>query len=91
MQLEIHSHAIEYVDPDGKALARVTFPDRADGTVDIDHTFVDESLRGQGVAGMLMRAVAEELRETGRRAHLSCSYAKSWFEKHPQELDLVVE
>ena len=38
-----------------------------------------------------MRAVAEELRETGRRAHLSCSYAKSWFEKHPQELDLVVE
>lgn len=40
MQLEVHSHAIEYVDPDGKALARVTFPDRADGTVDIDHTFV---------------------------------------------------
>lgn len=35
---------------DGKLLAEITFPTGEDGVADIDHTFVDESLRGQGVA-----------------------------------------
>ena len=35
------------VDANGKLLAEVTFPDDGNTAV-IDHTFVDESLRGQG-------------------------------------------
>lgn len=35
---------------DGKLLAEITFPTGEDGVADINHTFVDESLRGQGVA-----------------------------------------
>ena len=89
MQLEIHSHAVEYVDAQGAILARVDFPDLPDGTVEINRTFVDESLRGQGIAGKLMQAAAEELRETGRRVHPTCSYAQTWFEKHPAEQDLL--
>ena len=41
---------------DGKLLAEITFPTGEDGVADIDHTFVDESLRGQGVASQLVRA-----------------------------------
>lgn len=33
---------------DGELLAEVTFPTGPDGIADINHTFVDESLRGQG-------------------------------------------
>ena len=47
---------------DGKLLAEITFPTGEDGVADIDHTFVDESLRGQGVASQLVRAAAAELR-----------------------------
>ena len=33
---------------DSNLLAEVTFPDVDDKTVNINHTFVDDSLRGQG-------------------------------------------
>ncbi len=74
----------------GTLIAEVTFPKTGDNTVDINHTFVDDSLRGQGVAGKLLELAAKELRATGRKAFLSCSYAVKWFEKHPEETDLLV-
>lgn len=40
-----------YAEEEGRVIAEVTFPDR-DGAADIDHTFVDDTLRGQGVAGL---------------------------------------
>ena len=44
-----------------KLVAEVTFPER-DGVAVIDHTFVDDSLRGQGVAGQLVRAAVDQIR-----------------------------
>ena len=46
-------------DETGKLLAEVTFPEQ-EGIAVINHTFVDGSLRGQGVAGQLLRAVASQ-------------------------------
>ena len=80
----VEENAIRLVSPDGAVLAEVTFPACNDGVVDIDHTFVDSSLRGQGMAGKLLDACAHELERTGRRAHPTCSYAVGWFEKHPE-------
>ena len=57
-----------YAEEEGRVIAEVTFPDR-DGAADIDHTFVDDTLRGQGGA--------------------TCSYAEIWFERHPEEADLL--
>ena len=62
------------MDETGKLLAEVTFPER-EGVAVINHTFVDGSLRGQGVAGQLLRAVADTLRQDGRKAKATCSYA----------------
>ena len=72
----------------GRLVAEITFPVR-DGVAVIDHTFVDDSLRGQGVAGQLVRAAAEEIRRQGLRAEAVCTYAKSWFEKHPEYGDVL--
>lgn len=74
---------------DGKKLAEVTFPTGEDGIADINHTFVDESLRGQGIASKLLRAAAQEIRAQGKKTRLTCSYAVTWFEHHPEEQDLV--
>lgn len=88
-QIEIHSNAVQYVDADGQVLAEVTFPVLDGNIVEINHTYVDTSLRGQGIAGRLLDQVAQELEETGRRAHPTCSYAVSWFEKHPERAALL--
>lgn len=82
-------NAIVYLDDNGAKLAEVTFPSDGDHTVNINHTFVDPQLRGQGVAGQLMVHAADALRESGRKAHPSCSYAVAWFEKHPEQSDLL--
>jgi predicted GNAT family acetyltransferase len=73
---------------DGKELARVTFPDDG-GVVVIDHTFVDDALRGRGVAGQLMERVADTLRKTNRKARLTCGYAVKWFGQHTEAADVL--
>ena len=76
-------------DSSGKLIAEITFPEEKPGVANINHTFVDGSLRGQGVAGQLLRAVADTLRQDGRKAKATCSYAIHWFETHPEEKDLL--
>lgn len=92
MGYEIHENEVLYRDDAGSKLGEVTFP-LAEGlgedTVNINHTFVDPSLRGQGVAGELMSRAVAAIRKTGRRVHPTCSYAVRWFEKHPEEGDLL--
>ena len=67
----------------GKVVAEVTFPEK-DGVATIDHTFVDESLRGQGVAGKLVKAAADKIISDGNKIAATCSYAVSWLEKHSE-------
>ncbi|WP_027296539.1 GNAT family N-acetyltransferase [Robinsoniella sp. KNHs210] len=74
-----------------KMLAEVTFPDIDENTVEVNHTFVDESLQGQGIAGQLMLALAEHLRCENKKAVLTCSYAQHWFSKHPEYNSLIKE
>jgi predicted GNAT family acetyltransferase len=76
---------------DGKVLAEVAYPPVGIGVVDICRTHVDDSLRGQGMAGQLMERVTQELRKTCRQAVLTCSYAKKWFEQHPEYSDVIAK
>ena len=50
---------------------------------------MDDTLRGQGVAGQLLQAAADQIRAEGKRARATCSYAEIWFERHPEEADLL--
>ncbi len=72
-------------DESGKVIAEITFPEVSPGVFDIDHTFVDDSLRGQGIAGQLMDAAVKEIRECGGDILATCSYAVTWLEKNPQD------
>ena len=77
-----------YADRDGQLIAEITFPEE-DGVAVIDHTFVDGSLRGQGVAGQLVRAAADQIRDQGKKARAVCTYARAWFDRHPEQADLL--
>ena len=72
-------------DANQKEVAKVTFPSIVEHEVDVNHTVVDDSLKGQGVAGMLMEEVAKDMKETNRKAKLTCSYAVAYFARHPEK------
>lgn len=82
-------HRIHASDESGKLLAEITFPLVSSDVVNIDRTFVDESLRGQGVADQLMRLVVEHMQQRRLKAVLTCSYAKRWFSSHPECIELL--
>jgi predicted GNAT family acetyltransferase len=67
---------------EGKLIAEITFPATAPGVVNIDHTFVDDSLRGQGMADKLVRAALADIAKDGEKYTATCSYAVKWLEKH---------
>ena len=75
---------------DGKLLAEITFPTGEDGVAYIGVKYLPmERLSMEPSASQLVRAAAAELRAQGKRAKTSCWYAAQWFEKHPQEQDLL--
>lgn len=76
---------------DGNLLAEVTFPQTEEGIVNIDHTFVDKSLAGQGVAGKLMEAAYKEIKDQNQKARLTCSYAVKWFARHEPYRDILAK
>lgn len=79
------------LDGNGEILAEVTFPTKEDGVAEIDHTFVAPALRGQGIADKLLQAAADTLRAEGKKARLVCSYAVTWFDRHPEYEDVRAE
>lgn len=59
-----------------------------DTGIDFDHTVVDPSLRGSGVAARLVRhALADDLAH-GRHIEASCSYVAALLDRHPELRDV---
>ena len=78
-------------DEQDKVIALVTWQLKGEVAV-VDHTFVDESLRGQGVASKLMKEAVNYFREKGYKTYGTCSYADVWYKKNQENLlDVLVE
>lgn len=80
-----------YAEEKGKLLAEITFPEISSGIVEIDHTFVDDSLRGQGIAGNLMEMAVSVIKMADKKIKPTCSYAVSWLKKHKEYDYLIAE
>ena len=74
----------------GKLLAEINFPHRDEKRVNITHVFVDESLRGKGVASHLMELAYSYLKGRGLLIIAKCPYAIEWFKKHIEYQDIVI-
>ena len=86
MEWKIEKHQIRY-EEGGKVLAEITFPYyiAEEKIYEFDHTFVDPSLRGQGIAGTLVEKAIAEVREQGGKILPTCPYVKEWFARHNEE------
>lgn len=81
MEYTIYKNRITAVNG-GKELGEVTFPERDGGVYVINHTYVDESLRGQGIASELVRRAVEEIERRGGRVEATCCYALLWLARN---------
>ena len=69
-----------YMENDANQLiAEITFRHANPSILIIDHTFVDESLRGQGVGRQLVAQVVELARKENKKIIPLCPYAKKEF------------
>ncbi|ODG92746.1 MULTISPECIES: GNAT family N-acetyltransferase [Bacillaceae] len=80
-------HFIE--NEEGKIVAEITFVHAGVSRVIIDHTFVDESLRGQKIASKLVASVVEEMREQDKKIVPLCPFAKAEFERKKEYQDML--
>ncbi len=70
-------------------IAQITFKDGGNNILVVDHTFVDPSLRGQGIAGKLMAKVIDMARDEGKKIVPVCSYAVTYFRRHNEAHDVL--
>lgn len=83
MEFTVESNKVYYGSAQAP-LALITFPETTPGVFCIDHTEVDESLKGQGVGGKLVALAVEAIRAQGGQVTATCGFAKAWIEKHPE-------
>ena len=89
MEFRYEAERIYLTDVHGRMAAEITFHQRSDRAMSIDHTYVSPELQGRGVAADLVKAAADRFRARGLKAVPVCSYAVKWFAQHPEEQDLL--
>jgi predicted GNAT family acetyltransferase len=57
--------------------------------LDLQHTRVDATLRGRGVAEALVEAAMQYVRTNGYKFVPTCPYVQRWLTKHPEYEELV--
>ena len=75
---------------EGKRLAEMTYT-VAGSRVIIDHTTVDDALRGQGIGAKLVRGAVDWARSDNVKLMPLCPYAKSVFDKTPDYSDVLAK
>ena len=60
-----------------------------DGVIDLQHTVVIPSFRGQGLAGQLAERAFEDTRAQGLKVIPSCPFVAGWIPDHPEVQDLL--
>jgi len=78
------------VERDGKRLAEMTYTVAGDRVI-IDHTTVDDALRGTGAGARLVEAAVQWARAERRKLLPLCPFARSVFDKTPQYADVLAD
>jgi uncharacterized protein len=78
-----------FVEEEGRRLAQMTYT-MAGTKVIIDHTDVDDALRGTGTGRKLVAAAVDWAREEELQVLPLCPFARSVFDKSPEFGDVLV-
>ena len=73
-----------FAEDNNKTVAEVTFYEIENGIYNIDHTFVDSSLRGQGIGGSLVQEAVNLIKQKGAKVEATCPFASKWLKENNQ-------
>lgn len=73
--IELSGRGAFIIKGEGKRLAEMTYSKAGETGFIIDHTQVDESLRGQKIGDKLLAAAVEHARENGLKIFATCPFA----------------
>lgn len=74
---------------DGQLLGQMTFSRARADLIIIDHTEVDDSLRGKGGGLRLFNGMVDWARTTNTKIMSTCPFANSMFDRHPENRDVL--
>jgi len=92
MEIQIErseSKGAAFVEKDGKRIAEMTYSVAGANLIIIDHTEVDESLKGTGAGKNLLMALVEKARKEDIKILPLCPFAKSVFDKDESIQDVL--
>jgi predicted GNAT family acetyltransferase len=78
-----------YVQVDGETLARLTYTQPASDTMIMDHTEVDDELRGKNVGYQMVQNAVQYARNHHMKILPLCPFVKSVFDKKPEYHDVL--
>lgn len=87
MELIQKENGFYYID-NFEELAYITYYIE-DNILYVDHTFVDSSLRGKGIASKLVMRAIEFVKENDYKIVPICSYVVDWFNKNQEYQNLL--
>lgn len=70
-------------------VARITWKNGGENIIVVDHTIVDPSLRGQGIAGKLLAKVVEMARTENLKVVPVCSYVVAKLTRNDEYKDIL--
>ena len=82
-------HGTFFIEIEGEQLAKMTYTWAGANKFIIDHTEVDDKLRGKGAGKQLVMKSVEFARENGKKIMPLCPFANSVFKKVPEIRDVL--
>lgn len=77
-----------YLEENGETYAEITWSNAGDSVMIVDHTFVADTHRGEGLAQKLVAAAADKAREHNKKIIPLCPFAKKEFEQKAEYADV---
>jgi len=84
-----HSQSQEFILTQSAGSAELAYSLPAPGVIDFSHTYVDEPLRGKGLAEELAKAGLAYARQQNLRVRTSCKFMQGFVAKHPEYQPLL--
>jgi predicted GNAT family acetyltransferase len=78
-------------DDETNPLATIEYLEKGNNVIVANHTYVDPSLRGQGIAKMLLETLVDFARKENKKIIPVCSYVKAEFERNKGYHDVIYQ